>query len=71
MGANKCSLCHGSHDSRSDKLLVLPGNQLCLNCHVNNSTTEIYHENKANEDCIACHKPHSADNKFLLIKSDY
>ena len=69
--ANRCAVCHESHDSGSKQLLVLPGNQLCLNCHGANVTSVVYHENKDNQDCVTCHNPHSANNKFLLIKSNF
>lgn len=68
--ANRCATCHNSHDSKSDKLLVKQGNDLCLHCHVTNSSSSAYHKNKDNEDCLTCHDPHASSNKFLLIKKD-
>lgn len=35
-GSGKCTSCHDPHASDYPKLLVAPGNDLCLSCHGNN-----------------------------------
>ena len=62
-----CSMCHGSHASKNDKLLVRSGKDLCLNCHNPSAIAKNNEHKKTNkDDCLQCHNPHGGEDKFML-----
>ena len=66
--ARQCNLCHSNHDSPSEKLLVIQGNDLCLNCHNNSDIFKLEnHETNKDKTCISCHDPHSSSKQYLTL----
>jgi predicted CXXCH cytochrome family protein len=66
----QCSLCHVSHKSQFPALLAKAQRDLCLRCHVEPGLLEEpYHKAAAAKDCSACHDPHMAGNRLLLVDS--
>ena len=67
VAGNYCSVCHETHASENEDLLINAGLDLCINCH---SSATLFmnpeHQGENNEDCMACHNPHGGENKFLL-----
>ncbi|GAB4261871.1 MAG: hypothetical protein Kow0092_11750 [Deferrisomatales bacterium] len=73
VGAGTCSACHElahRHRAAGDAFLRTDRQELCALCH---DTPEAHvpgrYRAKAREvrnDCLACHAPHGADNRFLL-----
>jgi predicted CXXCH cytochrome family protein len=68
VGSRQCNVCHENHDSTSENLLVIQGNNLCLNCHKAADVFKLkQHETNKKTDCISCHNPHSGNNKYLTL----
>ena len=68
VAAGQCATCHGTHKSSSPKLLLNTGDQLCLNCHNRQDIyATAYHIADQETACVACHNPHSSNEKYLLI----
>lgn len=63
-----CSLCHQPHASDFEGLLVLEGNELCLDCHgdIGEALEYPVEHAAAQDECVSCHRPHSADDRPLL-----
>lgn len=69
----KCSMCHLSHQSKYTGLLVRAEIDLCLDCHDRAATlAKPYHAEAGTgaKTCGACHDPHSAGNRLLLVDSN-
>ncbi|MFH1321654.1 MAG: cytochrome c3 family protein [Bacteroidota bacterium] len=77
-----CMTCHSAHASSEEKLLLLEGRKLCLNCHNKSTSKEgekvsnikqllkkskIIHGVIEGDGCVPCHNPHDSENPFLLI----
>ena len=66
----ECSLCHSSHKSQFPALLTKAQRELCLRCHVEPGLLELpFHKAAGDKDCSACHDPHMAGNRLLLVDS--
>lgn len=63
---NKCGSCHVmSFSQRIAKKTI----DLCFACHTNFlATAKVKHAPVEQGECLACHNPHQADNKFLLVR---
>jgi predicted CXXCH cytochrome family protein len=64
-------MCDSCHDTSAPGKMVASGPQLCLSCH---SDIEKLIQSKfphvaAADDCLNCHSPHTAPNKFLLTQN--
>nr|WP_277926360.1 cytochrome c3 family protein [Aestuariivivens sediminicola] len=68
VAAGECNLCHSNHDSSSENLLIIQGNNLCLNCH---KTSDIIksepHLANKKQMCTRCHDPHLSNNQYLTL----
>lgn len=68
-----CVQCHNPHGSGNEALLILPKNQLCLECHdpvPAEAAAGSRHDAVMDaESCMNCHDPHSSDNAALLLGS--
>lgn len=62
--AKMCSACH--HQDGSNQL-ILPVEQLCLNCHDLNIKKRKIHGPVASGGCRVCHDPHGTGKPFLLV----
>ncbi len=60
--AQLCDACHRGDDNS----LLLPVEDLCLNCHVLNIKKKHVHGPVASGGCRACHHPHGSGKQFLL-----
>lgn len=78
VAADQCSICHvqGVNDNPPKKhnlSYYKEGKALCLECH---EEIDAFMEGKTKHgpiedgECIVCHNPHSAENKFLLIEDE-
>lgn len=67
-GAQRCDLCHESHQSPFPHLLRVERQEtLCRSCHQGELfLTSAAHEAYAPRDCIECHDPHASAIPFLL-----
>jgi predicted CXXCH cytochrome family protein len=65
-GPYAAKLCEGCHLRQTNKL-ILPVEDLCLNCHTLNTSTRNLHGPTAAGGCIVCHSPHGSGNEFLLV----
>ncbi|HKD61228.1 MAG TPA: cytochrome c3 family protein [Terracidiphilus sp.] len=70
--------CMGCHEIRTNKdvtrvkLITATPSALCLTCHADKDAKTIkgtVHP-PAVRDCLACHDPHSSDNKNQLVKAE-
>src|SRR6185369_3918514 len=73
--ATGCTTCHEirvTKDVTRVKLTTATASALCFTCHADRSPAETKGKvhNPAVRDCLKCHDPHTADNKFQLIKAD-
>ncbi|MBU0673828.1 MAG: cytochrome C [Proteobacteria bacterium] len=66
-----CTECHNPHESDMRYQLNGTGDRvstLCYNCHEKGMFSKDHQHAPVEEgDCIACHRPHSSPNNFLLI----
>jgi predicted CXXCH cytochrome family protein len=61
--------CKGCHDFEQKNMLIAPKDELCETCHVDFVQGNYVHGPVAVRDCLACHLPHSSENKSLLKMS--
>ncbi len=75
----ECLICHDSHASKYDDLVIVPVAQLCVSCHT--SLKNVSHpvsghpvtgpsnplEPKKKFSCVSCHSPHASNNQYMLI----
>jgi predicted CXXCH cytochrome family protein len=60
-------MCDGCHEPQTNKLL-LPVEELCLNCHeIFSVVKKTVHGPLASGGCIVCHNPHGSTNPYLLV----
>lgn len=63
-------MCHSSHKSQFPALLTKAQRELCLRCHVEPGLLDLpFHKAAGDKDCSACHDPHMAGNRLLLVDS--
>lgn len=81
--ANRCESCHQESsgrgfnavkDSSNISRLVLPIEQLCVDCHADEkfvgSPEYWQHGPVANGKCTFCHYPHQSARQFMLVSAD-
>lgn len=61
--AKLCNACH----LRGGGQLIMPVEDLCLNCHNLNIRKMHIHGPVASGGCIICHNPHGSGRPFLLV----
>jgi len=65
-----CTLCHNSHTSKYQFLLLGETYKLCYFCHSREekkfSQSAYIHTIVAQGKCTGCHNPHASDNKYIL-----
>lgn len=59
-----CVACHQPHGSANPRLLRIPRQELCTDCH--NQPTTASHREFTGEQCQNCHRPHGSDKHFFL-----
>jgi predicted CXXCH cytochrome family protein len=70
-----CSVCHDPHGSCYDNSLQSPVPLLCFYCHSDlsdpgvDNPTLVVHEPFEKGQCVACHDPHSTNNRWVLTKN--
>jgi len=70
MGCLSCHEIRVNRDVTHVKLITATPNALCLTCHADKKAADIkgtVHP-PAVRDCLACHDPHTSDNKNQLLK---
>ena len=66
----QCKMCHLPHKSDYPGLLTAPESDLCRRCHNDPDLMEWpFHKADAGKACTACHDPHMAGNRLLLVDS--
>lgn len=63
----QCNDCHSSNKGVDDGLIA-PKRELCLVCHTGFVTGTNVHGPVAVGDCLACHVPHTSNEKSLLLE---
>lgn len=64
---NSCAECH---ESKFSQKMKGPMNSVCFSCHDDFlAPAKIKHAPAQNGECTACHSPHDAPNKKLLIRT--
>ncbi len=61
-----CLSCHEAHSSAYPKLVRLPSQELCLECHEIEPLLPkpVHHAPVAEGRCLGCHSPHGSENPF-------
>jgi predicted CXXCH cytochrome family protein len=70
MGCTSCHEIRTANDITRIKLITATPQALCVTCHADKKASDIkgtIHP-PAVRDCLACHDPHSSDNKNQLLK---
>jgi len=65
-GPFAAKLCDACHEAGSNEL-VMPVEELCLNCHVLNLKKKKIHGPVASGGCRVCHNPHGSQYKYFLM----
>ncbi len=65
-GPYAAKLCEACHLPGGGKL-ILPVEDLCLNCHVLNLQTKHIHGPVSSGGCRVCHHPHGSGKPYLLV----
>ena len=66
----ECTGCHKPKEVEQHTFtFAREGNDLCLNCHLEQTAGKNVHKALQEGKCIDCHNPHSSDNKGLLHKA--
>ncbi len=65
-GPYAAKLCEGCHLRQTNKLLM-PVEDLCLNCHTLDTSVKNMHGPLAAGGCVVCHNPHGSGNQYLLV----
>ena len=68
-GPYAARLCNACHDPNAFNALVLPREQLCLQCHDLKLNKKYIHGPLASGGCLACHDPHSSQYRYLLVSA--
>ena len=62
----ECVSCHEMHRSKQVGLLLMPGNDLCIDCHEEaEDLSEPAHSGDDADQCLVCHDPHFGTEKLL------
>lgn len=61
--ARLCDACH----VQGSNSLVLPQEELCLNCHPLKLDRAMLHGPLASGSCVICHAPHGSAHRYLLV----
>ncbi|MFO8015057.1 MAG: cytochrome c3 family protein [Phycisphaerae bacterium] len=70
VAVRNCAFCHEAHKSEVAGLLTAEQTDLCLRCHDDPELLQRpYHARADDRRCAACHDPHSAGNRLLLVDS--
>ena len=65
----ECTVCHKPDDvAKHTFKFARKDNDLCLNCHLEQTAGKNVHEPVKEGSCTQCHNPHSSDNEGLLHK---
>jgi len=65
----ECTVCHKPDDvAKHTFKFAREGNDLCANCHLEQTAGKNVHKPVKEGKCIQCHDSHSSDNKGLLHK---
>lgn len=60
--ARMCDACHRADGAG----LIMPAEELCMNCHVLDIRKKYVHGPVASGNCRTCHNPHGTGKPFLL-----
>jgi predicted CXXCH cytochrome family protein len=71
MGCTSCHEVRVNKDVTRIKLTATSSTSLCLTCHNDKNAAELKGQvhKPAVRDCVACHDPHTSDNKYQLLKA--
>lgn len=62
-----CTGCHNPHKSNLAKLIKIPGQELCLNCHEIKSLAQTEtHAEIGTANCTECHNPHGGNERYMF-----
>ncbi len=66
-GPYAAKLCSGCHIPAEGNRLILPVEELCLNCHVLDLNKKKVHGPVVAGGCRVCHEPHGSPYRFYLV----
>ena len=66
-GPFAAKLCDSCHESTGSNKLILPIEELCINCHQLNIKKRLVHGPLATGNCRTCHDPHGSSYRYLLV----
>jgi predicted CXXCH cytochrome family protein len=66
-GPYAAKLCKACHEAGATNALVVPKEQLCLQCHELRLDRKYVHGPLASGGCLVCHDPHSSQYRYLLV----
>ncbi len=68
-GKMVCTDCHNVHgEQRRGTLPAASTPEMCFKCHAEKAGPFIFGHPPVTEDCATCHKPHGAQNDYLLVQ---
>jgi len=64
--SGECGFCHAEKKGRKGGKLLRAANELCFDCH-EDFRTAVKNHPKNKGSCTACHSPHNAKKRKLLL----
>lgn len=66
-GPYAAKMCQACHAAAATNALLVPADELCLQCHDLQQDRKFVHGPLSSGGCLACHDPHSSRYRNLLV----